>query len=179
MFAGWDSYFLLAGGAAGALIGLLFVVESLGTGLDRTERLRGASIYVSPIVFHFAMVVVLSAAALAPRLPPTPLAAIFGLCAAVGAVHLGWVTWRIASPNTPAAPHWSDVWCYGAAPLLLYLALAGCAAGVLAGLGWAPYAVAANTLALLLIGVRNAWDLVTWLAPSGPAGESQPAADRG
>ena len=50
---------------------------------------------------------------------------------------------------------------------------------MLAGLGWAPYAVAANTLALLLIGVRNAWDLVTWLAPSGSAGESQPAADRG
>lgn len=179
MFAGWDSYFLLTGGAAGALIGLLFVVESLGAGLDRTERLRGASMYITPIVFHFAMVVVLSAIALAPHLHPAHVAALVGFCALVGAVHLGWTTWRIASPKTPAAPHWSDIWCYGAAPLLLYLLLGAGADAAMQRVSWAAYAIAAATLALLLVGVRNAWDLVTWLAPDGPVPASQPPADRG
>jgi hypothetical protein len=32
MFSGWDSFFLLIGGAAGAMIGLLFVVASLPPG---------------------------------------------------------------------------------------------------------------------------------------------------
>jgi multisubunit Na+/H+ antiporter MnhB subunit len=155
------------------------VVESLGTGLDRSERLRGASIYISPLVFHFAVVVVLSGVALAPRLHAAPAAALVGCCAVAGAVHLAVVTWRIASPRTPAPPHWSDLWCYGVAPLALYLLLAAAAVAAFLRLSWAPYAVAADTLALLLIGVRNAWDLVTWLAPGGSAGQGQPPAPGG
>ena len=174
MFEGWDSFFLLIGGAAGALIGLMFVVTTLTSNLEREERLRGASLYFSPIVFHFVMVMVVSGVALAPRLHPAHLATAFGVCAITGAVHLGLVSARIASPKTSPTQHWSDLWCYGAAPLALYLALGGAAASVALTRSWAPYAVAAATLALLLIGIRNAWDLVTWLAPSkdAPAGGS-------
>jgi hypothetical protein len=174
MFAGWDSFFLLVGGAAGALIGLLFVVASLPTGIERESRMRGASLYMSPTVFNFAVVVVISGMALAPRLPPAQIAAVTGACGLVGAVHLGLVTGGIGSRNTPAPPHWSDVWCYGVAPLALYLALAGVAAATALASSWAPEAIAGLCLVLLLIGVRNAWDLVTWLAPLG-----KPAEDSG
>ena len=68
MFQDWDSFFLLIGTAAGALIGLLFVVETLTVGFERDSALRGARVYITPIVFHFAAVLVVSAAALAPRL---------------------------------------------------------------------------------------------------------------
>jgi hypothetical protein len=177
MFEGWDSYFLLLGGAAGALIGLLFVVAGLTSSLDREARLRGASLYLSPVVFHFAVVVVVSAAALEPRLHPSHLAAIVGVCALTGAIHLGFVTAAIGSRKTPAPPHWSDIWCYGLAPLALYLALAGAAAASALRLSWAAYAVAAASLALLLIGIRNAWDLVTWLAPAATGPEPRPPAN--
>ena len=166
MFAGWDSYFLLIGGAAGALIGLLFVVAGLTSGLQREDRLRGASLYLSPVVFHFAVVLVVSGAALAPRLSAPHMAIVVGVCALAGLVHLAYVTAGIASRRTPAPPHWSDVWCYGVGPLGLYAALAGAAWAVWAAASWAAYAVAAAGMALLLIGVRNAWDLVTWLAPA-------------
>lgn len=168
MFEGWDNYFLMVGGAAGALIGLLFVVASLASSLEREVRLRGASLYLTPVVFHFTMVLVVSGAALTPRLHPIHLATIIGFCALTGAVHLGGVGLAIGSRDTPVQPHWSDVWCYGVAPFLLYLLLGGAAAAVALALSWAPYAVAAATLALLLIGIRNAWDLVTWLAPGAP-----------
>ena len=62
------------------------------------------------------------------------------------------------------APHWSDLWFYGAAPSLAYLGLLGAAAGVWIAPPWAAYAMAAALMILLLVGVRNAWDLVTWLA---------------
>lgn len=165
MFEGWDSFFLLIGGAAGALIGLLFVVAGLTTSLDRESRLRGASLYLTPVVFHFAVVMVVSGVALAPRLHPIHLAAAIGLCALVGAVHLGVVAHSIGSKKTPAPQHWSDVWCYGIAPLIVYLALGAAAFAAGQTFSWAPYTVAAAALALLLIGIRNAWDLVTWLAP--------------
>lgn len=179
MFEGWDSYFLLLGGAAGALIGLLFVVAGLTTSLEREARLRGASLYLSPVVFHFVVVVVVSAAALIPRLHPSHLAAVVGLCALAGAIHLGVVTRAIGSHRTPTPSHWSDVWCYGAAPLVLYLVLGGAAVAAELRQSWAPEAVGAATLALLLIGIRNAWDLVTWLAPSASTSAGGPPAGAG
>jgi hypothetical protein len=168
MFEGWDSYFLLIGGAAGALIGLLFVVASLPSGIERQSRMRGASLYMSPTVFHFAVVVVLSGVALAPRLPTAEVAGVVATCALAGLVHLGCVTWGIASRKTPAPPHWSDLWCYGAAPLVVYAVLAAAAATVASRQTWAAEFVGGACLVLLLIGVRNAWDLVTWLAPTAP-----------
>ena len=63
-------------------------------------------------------------------------------------------------------PHWSDFWCYGVAPVVVCLALAlACGATATAtGVGHAPYAVALTLLALLMLAIRNAWDLVTFLA---------------
>jgi hypothetical protein len=166
LFQGWDGFFLLIGGASGALIGLLFVVTSLTTGLERQSRLRGASLYVSPVVFHFAVVLVVSGVALAPRLPALQASAVVGLCALVGAVHLAYVAWGIAAGRAPTQPHWSDLWCYGVAPLVVYLGLAGAAAAAAQARPWAPEAVAGAALALLLLAIRNAWDLVTWLTPT-------------
>ena len=40
---------------------------------------------------------------------------------------------------------------------------------------WAPYALALVLLAHLLLGIRNEWDLVTWLAPGLPPVESEAA----
>lgn len=165
MFEGWDSCFLMLGGAAGALIGLLFVVAGLTSSHDREAHLRGASLYLTPVVFHFAVVVVISAVALAPHLHPTHLATVVGICALAGVANLVFVIRGMALRMTPAEPHWTDLWCYGVLPLVLYLALGGAAAAAFQKLSWAPYAVAGVSLALLLVGIRNAWDLVTWLAP--------------
>jgi hypothetical protein len=61
--------------------------------------------------------------------------------------------------------HWTDVWYYGVVPLALYVALAAVAAGFLSGWQGAPWGVAAVIVGLLLLSVRDEYDLVTWLAP--------------
>ena len=61
-------------------------------------------------------------------------------------------------------PHWSDFWCYGVAPVVVCLALALACGAAAAGVGSAPYAAALVLLALLMLAIRNAWDLVTFLA---------------
>ena len=61
--------------------------------------------------------------------------------------------------------HWTDVWYYGAVPLALYVALAGVAVAFWLGCSDAPYGVAVVIIGLLLLSVRDEYDLVTWLAP--------------
>lgn len=167
MFEGWGEFFLLIGSAGGALIGLLFVVVTLTAGVERSTALRGASLYMTPTLFQFGAVLVLSAVALAPGLPPRTTAALMLIGGLVGFIY-GLVTFfghRGYAP-TNYTPHWSDIWWYGAAPAAAHLLLA-----LAAGCAWTacapctPYAVGVTLTAVLLIGVRNAWDLVTWMAP--------------
>ena len=165
MFEGWDSFYLLIGGAAGAMIGLLFVVATLNSGQNATQVVRGASLYMTPTVFHFAMVLSVGAIAVAPGLRSSLAGLIILGCGLVGLAHMATVCVRMRKPGAEAPPHWSDFWCYGAAPTFLYLALVVAALAVLQGWAAAPRGVAAVLLVLLLLSVRNAWDLVTWLAP--------------
>src|SRR3954470_22299059 len=68
MFEGWENFYLIVGPSAGALIGLMFVVVTLTAGRDRDQTERGKHLYTSPIVWHLAVVLLLSGAAIAPTI---------------------------------------------------------------------------------------------------------------
>ncbi len=70
MFEGWDNYYIIVGPSAGALIGLMFVVVTLTADSEPRGMERGSAVYITPIVFHFAVVLVLSAMTAVPGLPP-------------------------------------------------------------------------------------------------------------
>src|SRR5436190_20603102 len=70
MFQGWENFYLIVGPSAGALIGLMFVVVTLTAGRERDQLERGKHLYTSPIVWHLAVVLVLSGAASAPTMGP-------------------------------------------------------------------------------------------------------------
>ena len=161
----WANFYQLLGTAAAALVSLLFVVATLNAGQEIERAMRGVSIFLTPIVLHLSLVLAICAVALAPGLSAQTLGAALALAALVGFAQSARVAWRIRAGETPGSVHWSDVWCYGYAPCASYVALAGVAAGVAAGLADAPAALAATLLGMLLLAIRNAWDLVTWLAP--------------
>ncbi len=165
MFHGWDSFYLMIGSAAAGLIGLLFVVATLTTGRDHSAAMRGASLYMSPTVFHFAVVLVISAATQVPGLGRAQAGMIIGAAALAGLIYAASVALRLRRPHNQSPAHWTDLWCYGVYPTAIYLCLAVGAAGALEAASWAADSVAITLLALLLLGIRNAWDLVTWLAP--------------
>lgn len=170
MFHGWDNYFFMLGSAAASLIGLLFVVVTLTHGFDRNQALRASGIYMTPLAVHFAVVLSVSAVALAPGLDAGKSAVVLAIGALVGLGNA--IRTCLGIPalarTTGNPPHWSDFWYYGAAPAVIYLALGAIAAAVGAGAAWAATATAALLLVLLLVGIRNAWDLVTWMAPGPP-----------
>src|SRR6476659_1768649 len=77
MFEGWENFYLIVGPSAGALIGLMFVVVTLTAGRERDQTERGKHLYTSPIVWHLAVVLLLSGAAIAPTIHPK----LFGIVA--------------------------------------------------------------------------------------------------
>jgi hypothetical protein len=174
MFAGWEDFYLLIGSAAAALIGLLFVVSTLTAGRARSLVLRGNRLYLSPIVWHFGAILVLSGGAMAPVITPAAFAAATGFLSIIGLV----TGLRIALAIRRASPGEAfDLCWYGLAPAALYLLLAATAFGLAAARLWAVSAAAALLMALLLVCIHNAWDLVTWLAPRADDGPSEERAD--
>ncbi len=165
MFEGWENFYLMIGGAAGALIGLLFVVATLTGGLGADQAQVGAKIYLTPTVFHLAVILTGSAVSAVPHLTAHPAGALFAAAAVLGLLYSINVARMLRGPVHVEAPHWTDFWCYGVAPGVIYLAQAAAAAALAMSVPWAQNALAAAFVALLLIAIRNAWDLVTTIAP--------------
>jgi len=169
MFRDWDNFYLLVGGAAGALIGLMFVVATLTTEMNiESKRLaQGSRIYITPIVFHFGVVLVVSAMTAVPELSPGSVGVVLAGLAVPGLGYALRTAIKLFHWNDPP-PDLSDKVFYGILPVITYAALAATAAAVFLAPADAPYAVGAIVLILLLIGIRNAWDLAAFFSLQAP-----------
>ena len=168
MFGDWENFYLIVGGGAGALIGVMFVVTTLTAGLEENRASRGARIYITPIVFHFAIVLIVSAMAVTPDLPLAAVGVLVALCALAGFIYSLVTTMRIFAIRDLDLPDWEDRIFYGIVPAIVYLLLAGAAAAVWFAPMSAALCIAVVMLAILLIGIRNAWDLATFLVIRHP-----------
>jgi hypothetical protein len=164
MFERWDSFYLLTGGASGAIIGLLFVVATLMKGDDPNTLRRAAGAYLSPIVFHMSMVLGVSAFATAPHVAPALQGFVLGACALAGIARAFLVIYSLGLARKVTASHWSDIWWYGYAALAAYLPLAAAAPAAWLAPKLAADLAATGLLAVLFVAIRNAWDLVTWIS---------------
>jgi hypothetical protein len=162
MFEGWKEFFLLVGSAAAVLIGLIFVVITLMQGRSRESVLAGSKLYMGPIVLGVSFWLALSAAALTPGVTPPMFAVIAVVIAAWGLVR---GAMSIAGIARLKEVHWTDLWFYGVYPTVIYLVLGVVAAGIWSELWWAKYLLGVTMTAGLLLGIRNEWDLITWIAP--------------
>jgi hypothetical protein len=170
MFEGWGEFYLLVGSAGAVLIGLLFVVVTLMQDRPRSNVVRGAKLYMGPIVLHVSLIMTLSAAALSHGITAGGFAILSGAVALWGLARSVRVTVGIRAFTDNGVPaDWTDAWCYGIIPAALYLLLGGVAIAFWSGQAWAPQGVAAVIVALLLTSIRNEWDLVVWLAPKPDA----------
>src|SRR5215218_7369104 len=176
LFEGWGEFFLLAGSAAAVLIGLIFVVVTLMQDRSRSSVLAGSKLYMGPVVLTVSFVLVLSAAALVPHISAGQFALVCAACALWGLARGLMSTRGIAALSGEAEVHWTDAWFYGVIPSLVHLSLAVTAWGFWSGQGWARGGLAAVITGLLLLSIRNEWDLVTWLAPKSDAPEPDFAA---
>jgi hypothetical protein len=117
----------------------------------------------TPTVVHFCASLLISAILSAPWHTLSGAGIILGACGAAGAAY-GITVIRHARRQTGYAPDTEDWLWYAALPLAAYVALLGGAILI----AWHPtcslFMIAATTLLLLFIGIRNAWDSVTYIA---------------
>ena len=159
----WQSFYQVTGSASGAIIGLLFIVATLTSSTPESGVTQGVKLFTTPTVVHLALVLALSALALVP-----PHEAVLAKSAALACAGGGFTYATVVAVQLQRLPkhtHWSDVWFYGAAPMAVYLGLVLAVVATCAGRAHAGLALALTLLVLLMLAIRNAWDLVTWLAP--------------
>jgi hypothetical protein len=174
MFQGWDEFYLLAGSAAAVLIGLIFVVISLMHDRPRSSVLAGSKLYMGPIVLGVSFVLLLSGAALTPGMKPGTFSGITAAIALWGLARGLNSSVGIYRLTDNREVHWTDLWFYGVIPSAVYVALGVVAWAFWNDWPWARDGLAIAVMAGLLLGIRNEWDLITWIAPRGDSDAPAP-----
>ena len=177
--AGWDNFYVILGSSAGGLTGLTFVVIALLRESGQAVRPTGVGAFVTPTIVHFCGVLALAAFMSMPHQSAGTLSAGLALGGLAGVAYgclVGVNMYRIGLGATRYAPVRED-WIWNViVPTLGYAALVLMAALIRERLmREALYGVAVLALALLFIGIRNAWDLVVWISVSKAQDASEPA----
>lgn len=163
--AEWQNFYVIVGSSAGALTGLQFVVIALIAGTQAARSMMEIRAFGTPTVVHFCASLLISAIASAPWSTLHGPAWAFGICGAAGACYVGWVI-RHARRQTGYQPDAADWMWYVGLPLLGYLLLAIASVFLTAHPAIALFFIAATALLLLLTGIHNSWDTVTYIAVS-------------
>jgi hypothetical protein len=160
-FEEWESFYVIVGAAAGALIGLQFVVMTLLADKPSLASREGGAAFSSPNVVHFSAALLLSALMRVPWHGIGPAALLWGMVGFAGTIYVAIVARRMRGV-TGYRPDWED-WTYHAAlPLVAYVLLLTSALAARSHGHEALLAVAAATLLQLFIGIHNSWDTVSY-----------------
>ena len=167
----WESFYVIVGSSGAALIGVQFVVITLVAWMRRRPEPTTISAFATPTVVHFAGALLVSAVMSAPwpslALPSVALA-IWG----VGGLVYGATVILRARRQTGYKPVREDWLWYAILPCTAYTALALGAAFLTTTREAALIVIAAAALAMLLIGIHNAWDSVTHIVAVGAQADS-------
>jgi hypothetical protein len=175
VLSSWANYYEMIGGAAAALTGLMFVVITLVSGVERTLPSHdGIGTFSTPTVLYFCSALVVAATFCAPwheLLVPGILVALAGFFGCAYVMRTMYRATRLQSYK-PDLEDWTWFWC------LPFVAFATMLVGGIAlphAIHPPLFAIAAAVLLLIFIGIRNSWDVVTYLAISSV--ENDPGED--
>jgi len=159
-FAKWESFYGIVGSAAGALIGLQFVVMTLIAERPIRSPEAGAT-YATPTIIHFCTALLLSALLRAPCQTIVVIAAIWGAIGFIGAVYAAIVARRMRR-QTVYRPVLEDWLFHAVIPFVAFVMLAISAFAAPSHTREALFAVGAAALLLLFTGIHNSWDAVAY-----------------
>jgi hypothetical protein len=165
----WESFYVIVGSSGGALIGLQFVVITLIADRGRYATAASLSAFGTPTVVHLAGALVVSALMSAPWRSLALLSIAIAVCGVAGLLY-GAVVIRRARRQTESKPVWEDWIWYATLPCIAYATLGVTAIWLRRYPDTALFLVGGTALALLLIGIHNAWDTVVHIVLSAATG---------
>jgi hypothetical protein len=162
----WENFYIVIGGAAGALIGLQFVVLTLTADRPSLRSEEGGAAFSTPTVVHFCTALFIAALLSVPWRTAHVPRLVLGV---IGAAGLGYGIlivrhMLIQRAYKPVLIDWvSNV----AAPVFSYGLFLVAAITAEAHSHEAYIGIAGASLLLLFIGIYNSWDAITYHALSG------------
>jgi hypothetical protein len=171
----WETFYVIVGSSGAALTGLQFVVIALIVDVRRRSTEHEINAFATPTIVHFCAVLLISAILSAPWASPAKAGVWLVLLGIAGAVYALVIAKRAYS-QTRYVPVIEDWLFHVVLPFVAYavvvvasLTLGGHETGAL-------FVIAAMTLLLLVVGIHNAWDTVTFIAV-GAAGSGSASKD--
>lgn len=168
VFSAWSVFYTLTGSSAAALTGLTFVIITLIKGGEQQTSTDGVATFSTPTVVHFAVALMVSGLLCAPwptLLWPSAILAIAGAGGVSYEIRILLKARRV-TVYTPDLEDW--IW-YTILPMVAYAIILAGAIGLAIQPAGAAYAPAAAVALLILVGIHNSWDVVTYLTFSGPS----------
>ena len=172
--AAWETFYVIIGASAGALIGLQFVVIALVAESRRRSTLREIDAFGTPTIVHFCVVVLMAGIVSAPWHDLGKVAFALGASGASGVAYVLTVV-RRARRQTGYEPVLDDWIWHAVLPFISYAALLVSAVLLQRDPSASLFAVGATALLLLFIGIHNAWDTVTYIAVERGKPPTEPA----
>lgn len=161
----WQNFYFMIGTASATLIGLMFVAVSLGADMPSARDLTGVNTFVTPILIHFISVLAIAGIMLVPTMRLASLDMTLLVVGTLFTLYSIWVGWQFMRHPSSGNYTRSDWKWYVIFPVV------GDGLVVLTGL-WlymTGTTEALNLLAvaaaiLLVVSLRNTWDLMLWIA---------------
>ena len=159
--AEWESFYVIVGGGAAALIGLQFVVLTLIAEKPNLGAPEAGAAFATPTIVHFGTTLLLAALMRVPWKTIAPPAVLWGFVGFAGAVY-AFVVARRMRGQTAYRPEFEDWLFHVVVPLAAYATLALSAFAAFGHTREALFGVGAAALVLLFVGIHNAWDAVSY-----------------
>ncbi len=160
-FNGWENFYVIVGSAAGALIGLEFVVVTLIAEMPDLRMAEAGAAFATPTIVHFGVVLLLSAVASFPWDEIGTVSVVWGLVGLSGIVYAIIVARRLRV-QTAYQPVFEDWLSNVLLPFAAYAMLAISAYAAYFHTRLALFVVGAASMLLLFVGIHNAWDAITY-----------------
>ena len=120
--------------------------------------------FISPTAVHLASVLVGSAILAVPDISALAVTLLLGLGGLMGTVYGGIVVARIWTLKLDLA----DRCCYGLLPIGAYAGMVAAAIMIVLRVDSPLYVLAASLILLLIVGMRNAWDMASFMILRDP-----------
>jgi hypothetical protein len=164
MLRDWQTYYFILATAAATLVGLMFIAASLGARLVTADTVAMVHTWVTPTILHFGSALFISALITLPTLTSTSFVVFLGIAGVAGLVYdamVGIGMWRQTASNPLPLNDW--LWYVGA-PAVSYGLVVITAVGLPGSDSQFLNALALGVALLVASGIRNAWDLMLWIA---------------
>lgn len=161
-FTDWQTFYEIVGSAAGALTGLQFVAVALIADVPHKPNEGGVEAFTSPTIAHFVAALLLAASVVMPWHSLTAPAVVWEVAGCGGLTYLAITSYRMRK-QTAYHPVFEDWLFHALLPACAYAGLAAAGFRLHRHEVGALFGIAGVSLLLLVVGIHNSWDNLTFL----------------